>query len=410
MPDDFLFNKEEGIIREGEKFLCARHDESTLQDAYSVLLKDYKKLYTQSKRLVRMNDRQQAELSQKTKELNLRNQFIKKTFGRYLSDDVVENLLESPDGLSLGGQSRVVTVMFTDLRGFSAICEDVSPATVVEMLNDYLKEMTHIIFKYSGTINEIMGDGILLLFGAPIARVDDADRAIACALEMQAAMEEVNTNNRAKGLPELEMGVGINTGSVIVGNVGSDMRVKYAVVGSNVNLAARVESFTVGGQILVTQSTLDALTGKARVAGEFAVPFKGFKEPVTIHDIAGISGNYNFSLNSAKVDFRVLEKELDVEIEVMDGTLSGGRAVNGKITSLASNAALLMASIPLTFLSNLKLTFGHGVNKASSLHAKVLKCHDDGSHEIRFTSALKEVRDVFARWACQRAIEPREIE
>lgn len=395
MPENFLFSREERIIREGEEYLSVSQESNELRDAYSCLLKGYKKLYTQSTRLVRINDRQQGELSRKTKELDLRNQFIQKTFGRYLSDDVVKNLLESPDGLNLGGRSRTVTVMFTDLRGFSTICEDVSPPKVVEILNDYLKEMSRIVSKYSGTINELMGDGLLLLFGAPIERPDDADRAIACALEMQAAMDGVNANNRAKGLPELEMGIGINTGNVIVGNVGSDIKVKYTVVGSNVNLAARVESHTVGGQVLVTQSTLDALIGVSVIVDKFAVPFKGFKDAVTLYDIVGITGSYNFSLAATKVDFLALEKALDVRFEVMDGKQSSGAMHAGRITSLAANAALLITSIPLTFLTNLKFTFDHSVSNAPYLYAKVLRCNDNSCHEIRFTSALKEVRDAF---------------
>lgn len=399
MANELLFHRELGVIAETEQFLAegADRDQETLLQAHAQLLKEYKKLFNQTKRLVRMDDRHQGELSQKTKELHLRNEFIKKTFGRYMSDEVVEKLLESQDGLNLGGQSLTVTVMFSDLRGFSAISETYPPETVVEMLNAYLKEMTQIIFKYSGTINEIMGDGILTLFGAPTMRPDDADRAIACAIEMQLAMDAVNALNREKGLPELEMGIGINTGTVIAGNVGSDMRVKYAAVGSNVNLAARVESYTVGGQVLVTDSTLDAVSSEICVASEQVVPFKGIKKPVTIHEVTGILGEYQQRLPQHAPVYHELARAFDVDFEVMDGKQSSGKIQRGQITRLGEKSAWVRADdAPQCFL-NLKLTplSNPAGMEREALYAKVLGSGADGSFEIRFTFVPKDIRAVF---------------
>jgi adenylate cyclase len=117
--------------------------------------------------------------------------------------------------------------------------------------------MTEIIQKYQGTIDEFIGDGILVIFGAPILRPDDPQRAVACAVEMQLAMTSVNERNRQAGYPEVALGIGINTGEVVMGNIGSQKRIKYAVVGRAVNLTARIESYTVGGQIFISESTLD---------------------------------------------------------------------------------------------------------------------------------------------------------
>lgn len=395
MPDESLFAKEEEVVRNAEAFLAAPHDEAELVDAHARLLKDYKKLFNQTKRLMRMDDRNQAELSTKTKELHLRNQFIKTTFGRYMSDEVVEELLESPDGLDLGGKSLTVTVLFSDLRGFSAMSESLPPETVVEILNDYLKEMTRIIFKHSGTINEIMGDGILMLFGAPTPRPDDADRAIACALEMQLAMAGVNANLRHKGLPELEMGIGINTGKVVAGNIGSDMRVKYAVVGSNVNLAARVESFTVGRQILATESTRNAVANELKILGERSVPFKGIRQPVTLYDIGGIGGAYSLHLPDIHIDFRNLAEKLEVAIEILDGKQSSGKIESGRIGHLAEKAALLESAAELLLYCNVKISLSGKNAGEEALYAKVLKQHEDGRHEIRFTFVPDNIRAVF---------------
>jgi adenylate cyclase len=192
------------------------------------------------------NDAYRA-LEQMAKELQLHNRFIRKTFGRYLTDDVVKSLLESPEGLKLGGERRKVTLMMTDLRGFTSMSGRLAPEQVVAMLNRYLGTMVEVIQEYQGTIDEFIGDAIFTLFGAPVQRDDDAERAVACAMAMQLALAGVNAQNRAAGLPEVEMGIGIHTGEVVVGNIGSDRRTKYGVVGSHVNLTARIESYTVGG-------------------------------------------------------------------------------------------------------------------------------------------------------------------
>ena len=194
----------------------------------------------------------QAILQQKKADL------ARQTFGRYLSDEVVATLLDQPEALTLGGEKRKVTLLMSDLRGFSTISERRPPETVVEILNIYLGRMADVITDYYGTIDEFIGDAILVIFGAPILREDDALRAVACAIDMQRAMAGVNTQLAERGLPKLEMGIGINTGEVVVGNIGSLKRTKYGVVGSHVNLTARIESYTVGGQVLTTESTLDA--------------------------------------------------------------------------------------------------------------------------------------------------------
>src|SRR5579883_3433245 len=176
---------------------------------------------------------------------------MRRTFGRYLTDEVVASLLETPGGLTLGGERRKVTILISDLRGFSAISERLPPEQVVTILNLYLGTMSDTITRYSGTINEFIGDGIFVMFGAPIYREDDSERAVACAIAMQSAMVEVNRQNQQLGLPALEMGIGIHTGEVVDGNIGSQRRAKYTVIGNHVNLAARIESYTVGGQILI---------------------------------------------------------------------------------------------------------------------------------------------------------------
>ena len=222
--------------------------------------------------------REQLERSEK---------FIRATFGRYVSDEIVDNLLEEPEGLKLGGDLREVTMLMSDIREFSTICENLPPDQVMKMLNGYLGVMSEIIIRHQGTIDEFIGDAILAIFGAPILRDDDADRAVQCALEMQEAMHAINRDNRKAGLPEISMGIGVNTGAVITGNIGSEKRSKYGVVGHHVNLTARIESQTAGGDILIAQSTLDKIQIPVQLGRRQEAQVKGINEPVTMHQVVG---------------------------------------------------------------------------------------------------------------------------
>ncbi|HEV8471494.1 MAG TPA: adenylate/guanylate cyclase domain-containing protein [Methylomirabilota bacterium] len=215
---------------------------------------------------------------------------IRNAFGRYVSPEVAQAVLDSPDGLRLGGRKREITVLMSDLRGYTRFAEHGDPAGVMEVLNDYLGRMADIVIEHGGTINEFIGDAIFAVFGAPIEHVDHAERAAATALAMQAAMETLNESNAARGRPRFEMGIGINTGEAVVGNIGSEQRTKYAVVGAAVNLAARVEGCTVGGQTLMTESTVRYLGPLADVAPPFHAELKGLDAPVALYELRGLRG------------------------------------------------------------------------------------------------------------------------
>jgi len=220
---------------------------------------------------------------------------LRQICGRYLSPEVVAELIENPASLELGGEKRRVTILMTDLRGFTAVCERLEPEQVVRMLNAYFEVMVEIIGRYQGTIIEIVGDALLVLFGAPQHLPDRAQRAVACAIELQNAMARVNTRNRAAGLPELEMGIGLNDAEVIVGNIGTPRRSKYAAVGSGVNLASRIESYTVGGQILASESVREAAGEVLRVDGQREVYPKGAEAPLRVYELGGIGGRFQLA-------------------------------------------------------------------------------------------------------------------
>jgi class 3 adenylate cyclase len=231
----------------------------------------------------RWHDREE----QYRQQLERNEKFIRATFGRYLSDEIVTDILERPEGLELGGDLREVTIMMSDIRGFTTLSERLAPAQVVTMLNRYLGAMTDIIMAHQGTIDEFIGDAILAVFGAPKHGDDDADRALNCALAMQAAMSGINALNEAEGLPVIKTGIALNTGDVIAGNIGSERRSKYGFVGHPMNVTSRIEDLTAGGEILISDSTLRSLQGKFQVGDSQEVKVKGIDELIVVHQIQG---------------------------------------------------------------------------------------------------------------------------
>jgi len=320
---------------------------------------------------------------------------IRKTFGRYLSDEIVANLLENPDGLQLGGERRTITILTSDLRGFTSLSERTDPEQVLKILNFYLSHMADVITRYQGTIDEFMGDGILVLFGAPTSRPDDAERAIATAVAMQLELIEVNKTIESWGLPPLEMGVGVNTGEVIVGNIGSEKRSKYGVVGSQVNLTYRIESYTLGGQILISASTLGQVGDIVQVVEQREIKPKGVQEPITIYEIGGIGGRHNLALPQEQSVFLPLTEKIAIQYASIDEKSVSDRQSLGWLTQLSEKGALVYqestadedsVSPAMNLKLNLKLNNSE-LELAQDVYAKVLDAPAEPNHfYIRFTS------------------------
>jgi adenylate cyclase len=336
------------------------------------------------------------------KAMEARGTFIRETFGRYVSDDVVAILLSSPEALALGGELRKVTVLMSDLRGFTALAERLSPEEAITFLNGYLQTMVDLILHYRGTINEILGDGILVIFGAPTAAADDAERAVACALAMQLAMDGVNARSREGGLPEVEMGIGIHTGDVIVGNIGSERRMKYAAVGTNVNLTGRIESYTTGGQILISESTRQETAPLVSVSRQLQIEAKGARQTLTVWEVTGIGGVHALFLHPPPSHMTPLAAPLPVRYAVLEGKYVGRDVLDGSIVRLSEKGAEIQSSAPVPLLGNLKIWMpevevGTGPGE---LYAKVVEeAPASGSGFIvRFTAMTPEMTQYLRSW------------
>jgi adenylate cyclase len=307
----------------------------------------------------------------------------------------------------LGGEKRKVTIVMSDLRGFTSLSERLPPERVVTMVNRYLGTMVEVILQYQGTINEFIGDAIFVIFGAPIWREDDAQRAVACAVAMQLAMASVNEQNKHEGLPEVEMGIGVNTGEVVVGNIGSPKRTKYGVVGSHVNLASRIQSYTIGGQILISESTLKAVGPTLTIREEMQVEAKGFETPIVLYDLLGIGGEYNLFLPEPEEEaFFVPSTEIPLRYSVLEGSNVGRTVFEGSFVKLSAKGGEIRAPDPVVPLSNLRiqLTGVNGEETPGSLYAKVLGRPTDSraSFAVRFTSIPPAIAAFFSDLAASR--------
>jgi adenylate cyclase len=214
---------------------------------------------------------------------------ITNLFGRYVSTQVVARLIQTPSLLHLGGTKKRLTILFSDIRGFTAMSEQMDPAEVSRLLNEYFKEMTALIFKYDGTLDKFIGDAILVFFGDPIPYTDHARRAVEMALEMQEAVKRLNQKWLGEGGRPITVGIGINTGTVIVGNMGSEEYVDYTVIGDEVNLACRLEENAKGGQILITQNTYAEIKGEVKARPLEALSVKGKSQPIPVYEVLGLN-------------------------------------------------------------------------------------------------------------------------
>jgi adenylate cyclase len=216
---------------------------------------------------------------------------LKKAFQSYVAPSVVEEIIKHPERLRLGGERRELTIFFCDIRGFTSMSEKLEPEEVVNILHGFLNPMSKIVVKYGGTLDKFMGDAIMALYGAPLHYPDHAGMACKTALEMQEVLKSLSQGWENQGLPSLKIGVGINTGVVSVGNMGSDTLFDYTAIGDNVNLASRLEGLnkTYHTEIIISESTAQALDQNFVLRELDLVRVKGRNQPVAIFELLGLA-------------------------------------------------------------------------------------------------------------------------
>jgi adenylate cyclase len=251
---------------------------------------------------------------------------VRSTMSRYMSKEVADQLLSAGE-LELGGKEQKVTVMFTDIRGFTSIAEVLGPRETVSLLNDYFTEMVDVIFKNGGILDKYIGDGIMALFGSPFVGANDADNALAAADEMMGRLAELNVRRAAAGEAALAIGIGFSTGPTVIGNIGSVRRMEYTVVGDTVNLASRLEgaSKQYGARIILSEMTVRELRGPATLRELDLIRVKGKDRPVAVYESLG---------------YRAHEPGLSSLLELHTAGIQAYRARNWTSARRAFDAAL----------------------------------------------------------------------
>ncbi|SFV54062.1 Adenylate cyclase [hydrothermal vent metagenome] len=278
--------------------------------------------------------------------------FLKDAFSSYLSEDLMKELIKNPDALRLGGEKKELTILFSDIRSFTSISESMKPEDLIKLLNRYFTPMTNAVLEKKGMLDKYIGDAVMAFFNAPIDVSDHADKACECALLM---IERLNTLNEMfvrENLPEIHIGIGINTAEVIVGNMGSDTRFNYTVIGDGVNLASRVEGLTknYGTPILITEFTVAKLQKSFLYRKIEPVQVKGKEEPVLLYE-----------LMADTIQNQALKLLYDKALEVyISGELEKAKLLFTEIVREYND------SVSSYFLQNIHAKKGWGVHKMTT--------------------------------------------
>jgi adenylate cyclase len=214
-----------------------------------------------------------------------REEVARANYSRFLPEYVVKQMLENPESFKLGGVNQTITILFADIRGFTSISEHAPPEKIVGLLNRYFSAMTDIIFAHGGTLDKYLGDGLMALFGAPTTTPEDASNALNAAVAMQRRLLGINTELRQEGLSEVGVGIGLHTGEVTVGYIGSERRSEYTAIGDSVNTASRLESNAKGGEILVSDATAKAARSRYKLHAREPITVKNREQPVILWEV-----------------------------------------------------------------------------------------------------------------------------
>ena len=302
---------------------------------------------------------------------------------------------------------RRVTILLSDLRGFTATSERFSAMDMVAALNRYLARMTEIIVRHGGSIDKFMGDAIMALFGAPAVLDHDIEAALACAIEMQLAMEEINAENQRLGMAPLFMGIGVNTGEVVAGHLGSALHREYTVIGDQVNLTSRVEAHSLRGQILLSESIYQQARDFIEIGDVNEVAVKGKKGVVRMYELLGLP-RHDPPLHAPKREMRNsprVEVDMPLVFQVLEGKSVLATEYTGHIADISYGGMFVVSPAPLKPMDDIKIGLALSLmgRELTEIYAKVLRVSEvNGEYRcpVEFTSiapkaaqAIKEFVD-----------------
>lgn len=309
------------------------------------------------------------------------------TASKYLDNDIMKLFINNNNKLIKEKHYRATTFV-SDLRGFTAQSANMDPQDVVTMLNHYYNELSRIVSEYGGIVVEFLGDGIKCVFGAPEVVDDHAERAIAAALKIQEKIPEINKWNKEHGYPSVKTGIGINTGTIVLASIGDSLRARYTAIGKTVDLTFKVESCSVGGQVLISGSTYSAIKSKATTEELYELSFDSNEtSKLKIYEISRLEGKYNAGKKKLKKDLREIEP-INITYSFVNGKHVDTKNHKAKIVELSEISCAIKPSSRLSVLDNIIIS----LPKLGEIYAKVCKENDD-KYILYFTSQLNNFEE-----------------
>jgi len=324
-----------------------------------------------------------------------------------------EKILTTLDRSNIFGNSpkeKDVTILLSDLRGFTAMSENYNPLEIISFLNRYFSAMSEIIQQHDGTIDKFMGDSIMVVFGTPESRSDDIERALACAIQMQIRLAKINDENETLGYPPLYMGIGINTGRVVAGKLGSDLYSQYTVIGDHVNLASRIESYSLRGQVLISEHTFNLAKTFIKTGKENTLHVKGKKNPIKMYELLALKRPSLLQLpiregrNSPRIDIN-----MPLVFQLIKGKLIGEAVYEGEIIDIGYGGMHITSHKEVSLYSEIKFPFAISLtaNIHNDVYAKIIKSNlIDGLYHYRLEfSSISQEAEVAIKRFINRIIE-----
>lgn len=349
----------------------------------------------------------EVEVASSIREIKLMQEAFKnmkaslRSFTKFAPDQVVRQVLAQGEEAVLAGEKRSVTVLFSDLRGFTGFAESHGPEEVVATLNTHFDVMVRLISEHGGFVCDFLGDSVFAVFGAPEPDEDHAAHAVACAVRMQLALTKMN-QEATEGQPELEMGIGVNSGDCVVGNMGSQLRIKYGVVGSAVNLGSRIESFSVGGQVLISDDTKALLAGGYQTQGPYQVSGKGIPRPINLWEVRGEKGRPQLTLPPTVPDLTGLDQPAAVSFQFLSGKMVEEEVHQADLLKVSKAGALIQTQAPLSIFAPLLMQLPSPGGGQLAMDARVVHLSPEKAQAtVRFSG----VRYEDAAWLIQTGLE-----
>lgn len=316
-------------------------------------------------------------------------------------------LINEATGDNHKSEQKQVTILLADLRGFSAMSEKHSAEELIGLLNRYFHKMSEIILQYRGTIDKFMGDSVMALFGAPCSHSDDLERALACAVEMQLAMNDVNVTNHSLGLPNIYMGIGINTGTVVAGNLGSKLHSEYTVIGNEVNLTSRIEAHSLRGQIMLSESAYELAKDYISVGTINDVLVKGRSKNVRLYELLSTERPRDLEVPQREIRKSPrIAVDMPLNFQTVAGKTVQAQEYEGRINNISYNGLMAILPMPIQSSAEIKIHFTLSMmsRQTSEVYAKVLHVqaiNDQYYCQLEFTfiedSAQQELKEFIDR-------------